>query len=162
MLRIFCVVAIAAAFASCAYPQRVEQGSPLKCDYSELYKKEGWTIPGVDGAQKKWRAPIQEKAGVYRTELQPSRRAAKMQSFLCSREHVGRMEIEDRDIGVLGLSSFDFGGHIFAYDLIYGVDGIGAEWFVRFYDLDGSGRFALRRSETNRLVPDLIPDWVKR
>jgi len=76
-------------------------------------------------------------------------------------KHSGRVEIEDLDVGIMSLTSFDVGGRIFAYDLEYGIHGIGAVWTVKFYDLDGSGRFTLRRSELVRIVPDLIPAWVK-
>ena len=97
------------------------------------------------------------------TELEPTTHKATIQSFHCSGEHVGRVEIEDRDVGIIGSSIsllFDVDGLIFACNLVNGIDGIGAEWTIRLYDLDGSGRFTLRRSERNPIVPQLIPDWV--
>jgi hypothetical protein len=162
MLRIICTIAIIIAFVEGAQSQQpVEDDPPPACVYTELYQKDGWAIPGIKGAKKKWRTAVPDEWEVYITELAPPTRASTIQSFRCSREDAGRLEIEDLNMGILSLSSFDVGGRIFAYTLIYGVDGIATEWSVRFYDLDGSGRFRLRRSERNRFVPDLIPDWVR-
>jgi hypothetical protein len=162
MTRAICAVTILLAFVGCAQSQQpVEDGKQPTCGYTERYRKEGWAIPGIKGAKKKWRVAVPNVQGVYMTKLEPATRAANIQSFRCSREHAGRLEIEDIEVGIIDLASFDAGGRIFAYNLIYGVSGIGAETFVRFYDLDGSGRFTLERGEINRFVPELIPDWVK-
>jgi hypothetical protein len=118
-------------------------------------------MPGVKDAKSKWRVAVPNKTGVYMSELEPIRHKASIQSFSCSREHSGRVEIEDLNVGIINLTSFDVGGRVFAYALTYGIDGIGAEWTAKFYDLDGSGRFTLQRSELVRIVPDLIPDWVR-
>ena len=160
MFRIICTLVIFVAFAGGALSQEAVAPSPT-CEFSEIYRKEGWIIPGRDGANKKWRVPTPNKPGVYMTELVPTQRASTVQSFECSREHAGRLEIAEIQMGIESLRAFDVEGRTFAYKLSYGVDGIGASWLVTFYDLDGSGRFALRRSERSTFVPELIPDWVK-
>jgi hypothetical protein len=163
MVRLLCTISIIIAFVGPAYSQQlVEKSPPPACDYTELYKKEGWVIPGINGAKKKGdRTAVPSKPETFMTELEPTARRATIQSFSCSREHAGRLEVKDLDVGIMDLRSFDIDGRIFAYNLVYGIDGIAAEWSVRFYDLDGSGHFSLRRSERNRFVPELIPDWVK-
>jgi hypothetical protein len=160
-LRISWSIALIVVASAIAYSQEASDKAAPTCGYSELYRKDGWVIPGIKGAKKKWRAAVPDKQGVYMTALEPTERAATIQTFRCSREHTGRLEVEDVDVGVGDLASFDVGGRIFAYNLVYGVDGIAAVTFVRFYDLDGSGRFTLIRGERNRFVPELIPDWVK-
>lgn len=160
MHRLCAVVAIVVTFNNAPCQQPSDKEEAPTCCFSELYRKEGWVIPGIKGAKSRLRVAVPDKHGVYMTELEPTKHGATVQSFTCSREHAGRLEIEDRDVWITNLTSFDVGGRIFAYNLLYGIDGIGAEWTVRFYDLDGSGRFTLRRSETNRIVPELIPEWV--
>jgi hypothetical protein len=159
MHRLCAVVAIVVACNNAPCQQPSDKEAP-SCCYSELYRKEGWVIPGIKGAKSKWRVAVPDKPGVYMTELEPTSHKATIQSLSCSREHTGRLELEDLDVGIINLTFFDIGGRIFAYNLVYGIDGIGAEWTVRYYDLDGSSRFTLRRSERNRIVPELIPDWV--
>jgi len=162
MIRLVCAVTIFIAFVEGAQSQKpVENGPPPNCDHTELYRKDGWAVPGIKGAKRKWRTAVPNKPEVYVTELEPATRASTIQSFRCSIEHPGRLEIGDVDMGILYLSSFDVGGRVFAYTMVYGVDGIAAEWSIRFYDLDGSGRFTLRRSERNRFVPELVPQWVQ-
>lgn len=161
-MRCLSGIVMLAILTSNLYPQQSGDTSAEQICYSELYRKEGWTIPGLQGARKKGgRGAVPEKPDVYLTALEPPHRGSTIQIFRCSREHTGRLEIEDLDVGIIDLSSFDVGGRIFAYNLIYGVDGIAAEWSIRFYDLDGSGRFTLRRTERSRFTPELIPDWVK-
>jgi len=132
------------------------------CGYSELYRKEGWLVPGLDGAKKKMaRAAVPGKPGMYLTILEPAKRASSIQVFQCSQAHVGRLEMADIAVAVGDVYAFDVGGRIFAYGVVYGIDGIAAEWHIMFYDVDGSGRFTVRRSERSRFVPDSTPDWIK-
>src|ERR1700730_4695786 len=154
MFRTICTITVILAFLEGAYCQQpAEKVPPPTCSFSELYRKDGWVIPGLDGATKKERVAIPDRAGVYKTTLEPTKRASTIRVFRCSQEHGGRLEIEDISMGIEYLSSFDVGGRVFAYSLSYGVDGIAASWLVMFYDLDGSGRFTLRIGEGNRLIP---------
>lgn len=171
MHRIICAISLVVVTTVSGYSQESdEKNAPAPCIYSELYKTEGWKIPGLKGARKKsGRAAVPNKPGVYMTELEPTDRASTIEVFRCSQVHAGRLEVESIDIGIAYLYSFDVGGRVFAYSLTYGIDvaengqsmPIGAVWLVMFYDPDGSGRFTLRRGEKGRFVPDLIPDWVK-
>lgn len=170
MRQIVWVIGVILAVSTLGHSQELngKTAEPI-CEYSELYRKDGWTIPGLDKVTKKRRAAVPGRTGVYLTMLEPAKRVAILEIFRCSREHAGRLEIEHNQIGIDSLSLFDSGGRVFAYSLTYGMDSvengrsvpIGAIWSIKFYDLDGSGRFTLRRGEKNRIVPDLVPDWVK-
>ena len=118
MNHIACATVRVAALSVAAYPQQsVDKPKAQTCGYGEVYKKNGWVIPGVDGAKKAWRTTVPNRNGVYMTKLEPIARAAVIQRLSCSREHVGRLEIEDVEVGITSLSSFDVGGRIFAYNL---------------------------------------------
>ena len=168
MRCIACLVIVASILSVNAYAGHSNTSS---CQYSELYKKEGWFVPGREGAKStRARTAVSGKMDIYFTVLQPARRESTIQVYRCSREHIGRLEIEDITMGIGYISSFDVGGRVFAYSLTYGVNAtdigtqvpVAAVWSVKFYELDGSGRFTLRRSERNRIVPELVPGWVKR
>lgn len=161
MHRAFAIALIVVACTNAYSLRPSDEPETQSCSYSELYRKDGWSIPEINGARKKQRSPVLKKPEVFMTELEPKMHRSTLQRFSCSRDHPGRIEIENLEVGIIGLTSFDVGGRIFAYNVVYGMDGIAVEWSVRFYDLDGSGLFTLRRSERNRFVPELIPDWVK-
>jgi len=99
MHRICAIVAIVIACNNSPCPQSRDKTEAPACCYSELYRKEGWVIPGIKGAKSKWRIAAPDKHGVYMTELEPITHRATIQSFPCSREHAGRVEIEDLDVG---------------------------------------------------------------
>ncbi len=140
------------------------------CNYSELYRKDGWTIPGLDGAKAEGkRMALTNIPQMYVTVLEPAQLESTLTDIWCSREHSGRIEVEDRPIQILHLWAFDFAGRTFAYGVSYSIDvmedgkrmPIGASSSVLFYDVDGSGRFTLNRGARYPFMPDLIPDWVK-
>ena len=171
MDRIVCVIVLIIVASAAVYSQEgLDKTATSACSYFELYRKDGWTIPGVHGAKvKSKRMAFTNIPGVYVTMLEPSKSESTMTDIWCSREHNGRIEIEDRPIRILDLWAFDFGGRPFAYGLSYGVDvvengkrmPIGASTSLIFYDLDGSGRFTLSRGARFPFTPDMVPDWVK-
>ena len=73
-------------------------------------------------------------------------------------------------MGILNLWSFEFAGRMFAYGISYGKEvmqngtrvPIGSSSAVMFYDVDGSGRFAVRKWAKYPFIPDFVPDWVKK
>jgi hypothetical protein len=106
---------------------------------------------------------------VFVTVLAPVEQEAVMTDMWCSRDYSGRIEVEDVPIRVLDLWAFDFAGRVFAYGVSYGKDAIqngvrvpiGASSAVMFYDMDGFGRFKVRRAAKYPFIPDVIPDWAK-
>lgn len=163
LIRALASVLLVVLSSTCLFSQRGDSAPcASQCDYVELFRKDGWDIPGIKNATIKGaRAAIPDHPDVYLTVLEPATRVSTIQSFRCSREHSGRLEVEDVEIGIVALSSYDVGGRVFAYNLTYGVDGVAAQWSVTFYDLDGSGQFRLRRSQARGFAPELIPDWVR-
>ncbi|MGA3371658.1 MAG: hypothetical protein ABSC48_07845 [Terracidiphilus sp.] len=158
--------------------QPAKSDAPPTCSFSEIYRKDGWTVPGASGAKaKKPRAPLGNIPGVFLTMLEPGEAETNMATISCSRDHPGRLEIEeDAPIQILALWSFDFGGRIFAYRVVYGCEVINSgkrehlacASTVFFYDMDGSGRLTL--SDGGRgvapgknpgFLPSFIPDWAK-
>jgi hypothetical protein len=168
VLRMTCAAAIVAGFLGSAGAQQSPEKPTPSCTFTELYRQEGWTIPGVKGAKKKARWSVPYEPGVYATTLIPENRRARFETFACSRELPGRLEVAGTDIGIHLLYSFEVDGRVFAYELQYGIDVVengksmpsSALWGLKFYDMDGSGLFTVRRGERS-LFPEFIPDWVK-
>jgi hypothetical protein len=141
------------------------------CDISEVYRGDGWTVPGLKGAtaiSKRGESP--NMPGVFTTFLRPSDSQSMFAYYLCSKDHSGRLEIMEFPIGIARLISFDIGGRVFAYYIHFGreyfnEDGerrdAGTESDAIFYDLDGSGRFTLRRW-SKLPIPEFVPDWVRK
>jgi hypothetical protein len=146
-----------------------------KCKFLEVFRKDGWTVPGVLGAKSNQRASVTNLPGVFLSQLEPVESETSLTEMLCKSNQTGRIEVNDHQpIKILQLWSFDFGGAPFAYRLEYEYevihDGKRSEIMsasvVWFYDLDGSGRFtSMRRAEIQGpswLMPDFVPDWAKR
>jgi hypothetical protein len=155
-----------------AFPQQLapKAATPTTCSFSEIYRKDGWTIPGLPGVKVKGqRAKLTNMPGVFVTVLIPRESEAMMTDIWCPPDHSGRLEMEDQPIRILDLWSFDFSGRVFAYGISYGKDAmqngirvpLGAASAVMFYDLDGSGHFTVRRWARWPFMPDFIPDWAR-
>jgi hypothetical protein len=170
MLRSYSALFCMLAIVGNALSQPLSKAPAPLCSFSELYRKDGWAIPGLEGARiKGQRMAFNNLAGVYVTMLEPATSESIITDVWCSRDHDGRIEIEDRPIRVLNLWSFDVGGRKFAYGLSYGVEAIqngkripvGTSAALMFYDVDGSGRFKVLRGAKFPFVPDMVPDWAK-
>jgi len=170
------VIAIGAASAQQPSPiQKPEtQAAPPTCSFSEIYNKDGWTVPGVDGAKVKQRAKFTNMPGVFVSILEPLETETNMTEVVCDRNHPGRLEIEDAPIVILALWSFDFGGKVFAYRISYGCeamdhgkrDHLACSSTAFLYDVDGSGNFTQRdgggvNGKGIGFMPSFIPDWAK-
>src|SRR5215472_3218888 len=122
------------------------------CNFAEIYKADGWSIPGLQNAKIKQKANFVNLPGVVVTKLEPSVTEATLTQISCSREHPGRIEIEEKPIGILELTAYEYKGRVFAYGLYYEGQAIEDSARVRlgcassylFYDVEGSGHFTLR------------------
>lgn len=170
MLRSCSVLVYMLAIFGNAISQPLSKAQTSLCSFSEVYRKDGWVIPGVEGARiKGQRMAFNNLPGVYVTMLEPVTSESTITDVWCSGDHNGRIEVEDRSIRILNLWSFDLGGRKFAYGLSYGVDVInngkrvpvGASAALMFYDVDGSGRFKVLRGAQFPFVPDIVPDWAR-
>jgi hypothetical protein len=173
MFRMGLVICLIALACGSAFPQQPAGGDEEPaCSFSGIYRKDGWTIPGMPAAKaESVRKPlIASMPGVFVTNLTPAESQTTITNIGCSREHNGSLEIREQPIGVIRLLSLDYGGRVFAYCVRYGTERIengtrvdaGMEAYAMFYDLDGSGRFTLLKSVKRAPVPDFIPDWVKK
>ena len=153
--------------------QQIDADASKGCMFSEVYRKTGWTIPGmpaVRAADKYSRQPYGEMPSVFVTTLKPNPVETTVTVLWCSRDDIGRLQIDDEPIGIISLWAFDFNGQVFAYSVRYVMESIwhderrqlGGESQVMFYDLDGSGRFTLMKGPGGPRVPTFIPDWVKK
>jgi hypothetical protein len=177
MLRTCLVAIIIVLGVGNAFCQQPSQNvaSPV-CSFNELFRKDGWTVPGVLGAKAiKQRGKLSNIEGVFVTMLQPGEVEANLTDLQFDQDHKGRVEIEDLPIKILQLWSFDFGGQVFAYRVMYAREALeggkreelAAAATVFFYDMDGTGKFTamrwpkLEKSTGFGNLPEIIPDWVK-
>jgi hypothetical protein len=136
------------------------------CDISEVHNVDGWAVPGLKRAVVQGK-PIQYPNGVVAKSLVPRDRQASFTYFRCSEDHRGRLEVGEFPIGIYQIISFEVGGRVFAYYVHLGRERLengkradfGTELQIIYYDLDGSGRFTLRKYTMVR-SPEFTPDWV--
>jgi hypothetical protein len=143
------------------------------CRFSEVYRAEGWKIPGVSGAAPKGgRLALQNLPGTFLTDLVPGKSDQRMVLPNCQQDFPGRLAIREAPVRVLAMSRVDFNGRVFAYTaryepqtLVNGVPHRSMEFVqVVFYDVDGSGRFTVMKYDMQGLFlnsPD-VPEWAKR
>src|SRR5437667_7528629 len=171
MLRIGLLALFSLVAVSIAFPQSQQTMSSKGCAFSEIYWKDGWTIPGRPGTvDATSRRPIGSTLpDVFATKLTPTTTEATLTRIACAHDKEGRLQVDEEPIGIIWLLSYDFRGKTFAYGIRYVDEWIhdgtrrqlGSESQVVFYDLDGSGRFTLMKGP-RPLLPDFIPDWVRK
>jgi len=177
MRRARFAVALIVLGAGGAFPQRpAPKAETPNCTFSEVYKKDGWTVPGVHGAKVKERANLRNLPGVFVSILEPAEPQTNIPEITCPQDHPGRLDIKvDAPIRILNLWSFDLGGQVFAYRVEYAEETIyngerhelAAATSVFFYDLEGSGRFTVLdggkgvEGHSIGYLPSFIPDWAK-
>jgi hypothetical protein len=139
------------------------------CDITELYKEDGWTIPGLAGATVESGHDTGQGDTIAVEILKPHASAASIMILSCVASKPGRVEIRNQAVNVLELRRYSTLGHTFAY----GVDAehvsaegegraaLGAAEVLMYYDLDGSGLFRLREYASRIPYSVRVPDWVK-
>ncbi len=143
-----------------------------RCDFAEVFRYEGWRIPGLRGATPKGnRVDLARFHGVFATELN----AGKSDLNLVAPEFVdntpGRLAVRTWPVRVIELWRFDFNGRVFAYAADYEsqsmVDGVPHQSMrlvsVLFYDVDGSGLFKIMKYDSLGPIHSLdVPEWAKK
>ncbi len=148
---------------------------PCSCAFTSLYNKNGWVIPGLRGAtiaHPRGRYSIageQTKQPIFITSMKATQNRGTVTVVKCSREVQASTEVETLSVEVLRLWKFDVDGKVFAYGLSAGWLGpadasgrrphLGTLSDFIFYDLDGSGRFSLLKTETMPFRLE-VPEWV--
>ena len=163
MFRSFLTILLLALTGRAAIPQQAahKEESP-KCSFSEAYRKDGWTIPGLQQATVKSRAAFKNIPGVFAITLSPVEPETTIMQISCSRDHSGQIEIEDLPIRILDLTAYEYNGRVFAYGISYEKQAVennvrvplGAASGVLFYDRDRSGRFTVRKFARWPFNPD--------
>jgi hypothetical protein len=148
---------------------------PSTCGFPEIYKEAGWTIPGLADAKVKMKGNVKMKGdltnlpGVTVTVLEPAEPETTITQIGCARNNPARLEIVEAPISVLDLRSYEYKGRVFAYRLSYNIQhyyegtrtASGADSAVFFYDLEGSGKFTVRKGAEPIHLPELPPDYSK-
>jgi hypothetical protein len=146
--------------------------SSSKCQFSEVLRQEGWTIPGVDSAKPKPRTSLARHAGMFVTMYEPLDAEVNLTIATCKSTQEGRLEIKDISVKIIRLWAFDAGSKPYAYRLEYADAASnddkhsdpGSSSIIFFYDLDGSGLFTLFKyadSTKSSSLPSIIPDWAQ-
>ena|ERR1700722_1643367 len=143
--------------------QRVTTTTPPTCNCSEIYNKNGWSIPGLANAKVNFSGAFKQVPGVSVTELSPVEAESTITEISCSPSAEGRLEVNDRPIKILKLRAWEYERHVFAYSVEYELqvmeDGsrvpLGAMTGMIFYDLDGSGLFTVRKTAVSPFLPEM-------
>lgn len=139
------------------------------CGVKELFKDDGWEIPGLSGATVQDRALPRQGGETVAETLTPITPAASVMIVSCVPAEPGPILIRDQAVNVQGLRRYSILGHTFAYRVIaedVGVHGeervaLGSAEILMYYDLDGSGLFKLREYASRIPYKFRIPEWVK-
>ena len=150
----------------------VSKPADKRCDFSEIFRYEGWKIPGLKGATPKGnRVDLARFHGVFATELNAGKSDLILVAPECVDNTPGRLAVRTWPVRVLELWRFDFNGKVFAYAADYEpqsiVDGIPHQTLklvsVLFYDVDGSGLFKIMKYDSPGPIHSLeVPEWAKK
>jgi hypothetical protein len=141
------------------------------CGFAEIYKYEGWKIPGQAGsARTKDRYTFPDAEGLTAIRLSPGPPTPNLVVVQCSQDFPGRLIYRLKPVKVLELWQCDFKGKVFAYAGRYelqiidkGIRRSSLEGISTiFYDIDGSGKFVSMKYQSGLLLKRIqIPAWVK-
>jgi hypothetical protein len=150
----------------------------MACQFSEMYRSEGWKIPGRSGAVPKGSSfalsvsPGGVIPGVFVTEMKSGKALSNLLFPKCSPDSPGRLIVREGPVRVLHMSKVDYQGRVFAYIVEYEPQIVESGkptrtlGFVQvvFLDTDGSGRFSVMKYDDRGFFlasPD-VPEWAKR
>jgi hypothetical protein len=171
-LNLFITFAFILSTSSAFSQTPATSSSSSKCQFSEVFRQEGWTIPGVDSAKSKQRTALAKHAGMFVTMYDPLDAEINLTIATCKSTQEGRLEIKEISAKIIRLWAFDAGSKPFAYRLEYAEAASsddkrgepGSSPIIFFYDLDGSGTFTLfKYADPAKSVslPSIIPDWAQ-
>jgi hypothetical protein len=163
-----CLVAVLGVVQNLA-GQAAAGAEQMGCRFSELYRKSGFTVPGLRGARVLEARRPASTPGFFSTVLQPLHPATMIFDVSCSSAHDGRLEVSEKPITVSKIYKADVHGRVFSYSVDFSRDAIqngrriplASASIVTFYDADGSGVFSLIQYLEYPPRPDYLPDWVK-
>src|SRR5487761_2186111 len=109
---------ILSATSTFAQAPSTSSGS-AKCQFSEVYLQNGWTIPGTDSAKPKPHTPLAKHAGMFLTIFDPLDAEINLTIATCKSTQEGRLEIKEISAKIIKLWAFDAGSKPFAYRVEY-------------------------------------------
>jgi len=121
---------------------QTEADTPKKCAFSEVYRKDGWKIPGTPATpntplaaeaearrlppnSETWpgvtRGPLKSETtpGVFVTKMIPDTTETTITRIWCTDDGTGRLQMDEEPIGIVLLVAYDFEGRTFAYAVKY-------------------------------------------
>jgi len=139
------------------------------CDFAEQYNPAGWEIPGVTDSKvvrSEGPSSVAGVGGVFADALDLREKRASLLVLYCDPKHPGRLVMRDQPVNVRSVTRFRRNQRVFAYRVVADrVEVAGGEWrevgeseTLIYYDVDGSGKFKLRRWAT--LLTLDVPDWT--
>jgi hypothetical protein len=170
MFRVRLTIAITLLGAATVFSQEpVPKETPSACSFSEIYKSDGWTVPGLSNAKIKKKAIFTNLPGVSVTFLEPPQAETTITSIGRARNNEARLEIEEAPIRILELSAYEYKGRTFAYGVHYEIQyyyegsrrALGAASGVLFYDAEGSDKFTVRKYARWPFLPEVPSNWPK-
>jgi hypothetical protein len=163
-LALLPVFLVASAIAS------ADQSPKQACTFTEEFNPSGWEIPGLADSKVVQAGAQFDADGVgdlHGDTLDPREVRASLLVLLCDSKHAGRLEVRNQPVNVHAIFRFRRSQRVFAYRVIADraeiEDGewipVGESEMLVYYDVDGSGKFKLRRGAT--LFKLEVPEWVK-
>jgi len=138
----------------------------------QVIKKEGWTVPGIDGSHPVSQRIADNKTGsanIFRTQLAPPNGEVLVElAYYILR--CDQLEIKQQPFAIRNVSKFDVRGKVFAYFVegIY-VDSVhppvtyaGAVSFFLFIDTTGTGIFDVYQTDVSFPFRSGLPAWVQK
>jgi hypothetical protein len=166
MLRLFLsAIAIGFFLKPAKAQQSTEKSEEPRCSFSEVYRKGGWTVPGLKGSKPKGqRRGVGGWPGLFIAALQPNGVETNFELAWCPYLQPGRLVIEDEPIKIYDLWAYSFGDRVFAYRVQFAPEAIHRDGTrgeiasmsaVFFCDVDGSGLF------TTMMYPGSLHEYYK-
>lgn len=140
------------------------------CCVRELYKYDGWIIPGIAGAVVSGSRVVErDGASILVETLKPQFAESSFTMFNCVADVPGRIVIHEQAVDTLNIVRYSAQGKVFAYRISAGevaIEGstrvaLGAAHILMYYDTEGDGLFELREYGTPIPYRLRIPDWAK-
>src|SRR2546422_8133769 len=168
------ILLLASFFSSPPIEGQVVPTSGGSCQVKELFKEEGWEIPGLSRT-------VLRSHGRYTSEGIPdnvfvdileSQAPQASLMFVGQSSEASRMEISIRSIDVTKIERFEMNGNVFGYRItgvIAAFDDsgrrihFGSEEHAYYYDPVGSGKFSVMHYDVGEVIFKIVvPEWAKQ
>jgi|WetSurMetagenome_2_1015567.scaffolds.fasta_scaffold386421_2 hypothetical protein len=162
------IAALGFFFGPAAHPAAVDnaQGEAYAI---EVYREEGWPIPGLEGKGRRRVAPCGPKVKDDPITCEEVRAAPHAVVTMIRTLGGGRVEIHSQPVNVLRVTRFSVAGRVFAYFVVTAMVSIeegrridlGDALHLEYYDEHGTGRLTTMRWMGSRGPGLIVPAWAK-